>query len=195
MIININFISLLPIQLVLIGFISLHEKTFWFKRQLLKYTSLGIALSALLVIYSWDEWPKISPATLAGIFKEIGNLLSRKAFFNLSTIGLIGMIYYFILERKKQFLQLRLDGEKMKEISLSFILLMLVGLFIESALFKSFGLLWIICFLSLIPLEFIFQSISRLRSRRNLIYAIYILICLLDSHFEVRLKIFSKLFS
>jgi hypothetical protein len=195
MIININFISLLPIQLVLIVLISLHEKTFWFKRQLLKYTSLGIALSALLVIYSWEEWPAFSPATFSGIFKEIGNLLSRKAFFNLSTIGLIGMIYYFVLERKKQFLQLRLDAEKMKEISLSFLMLMLVGLFFESALFRSFGLLWIICFLSLIPLEFIFQSISRLRSRRNLIYAIYILICLLDSHFEVRLKIFSKLFS
>lgn len=195
MIININFIYLLPVQLVFILYLSLQEKTYWFKRQLTKYTLLGISLCALLVIYSWDYWPKISPAGMSSIMQEIGILLSRKAFFNLSTIGLIALIYYFTVETKKQWLQVRLDYMKVKEICLTFLILSISGLLLEASLFRSFGLLWIICFLSLIPLEFIFQSISRLRSRRNLIYGIYILICLLDSHFEVRLKIFSKLFN
>ncbi len=195
MIININFIYLLPIQLIFILYLSLQEKTYWFKRQLAKYTLLGISLCALLVIYSWDYWPKISPSGMSSIMQEIGVLLSRKAFLNLSTIGLIALIYYFLVETKKQWLQVRLDYMKVKEICLAFLILFISGLLLEGSLFRSFGLLWIICFLSLIPLEFIFQSISRLRSRRNLIYGIYILICLLDSHFEVRLKIFSKLFS
>ncbi|MFZ4713006.1 MAG: hypothetical protein ACOYL6_04825 [Bacteriovoracaceae bacterium] len=195
MIINPNFIFLLPIQFLIILIISLEGKTYWFKRQFIKYTLLGAALCSLLAVYSWDDWPKLSPATFHSIFQEIVNLLSRKAFFNLSTIGLLAVLYYFIFEKKKQFLQVRLDHEKMKEISISFLILLLMGIFIESSLFRAFGLLWITCFLSLIPLEFIFQSISRLRSKRNMIYAIYILICLLDSHFEVRLKIFGKLFT
>jgi hypothetical protein len=56
-------------------------------------------------------------------------------------------------------------------------------------------MIWVLSFLSLIPIELIFQSISRLRSKRNMIYLIYILICLLDSHFEGRVKIFLKIFN
>ncbi len=194
MIINTNFIYLLPIQVLFITFISLDEKTFWFKRQFVKYSSLGIGLSLLLVAYSWGDWPEISPRPFKELISEFGVLLNRKAFFNLSTLGLIGVLYYFFFEKKKQLLNLRLDYEKMKEISFSFLILLFLGIFVDSDLFQSFGLLWVICFFSLIPLEFIFQSISRLRSRRNLIYGIYILICLLDSHFEVRIKYFSKLF-
>jgi hypothetical protein len=54
--------------------------------------------------------------------------------------------------------------------------------------------MWILALLSLIPIEILFQTLSKLRSSRNMIYLIYILICLLDSHFEGRLKIFLKMF-
>ncbi len=54
--------------------------------------------------------------------------------------------------------------------------------------------MWVLTVFSLIPLEWIFQSISRLRSKRNAIYALYILVCLLDSHFEGRVRIIGKMF-
>jgi hypothetical protein len=53
---------------------------------------------------------------------------------------------------------------------------------------SGFGLMWFVVFLSILPLEWIFQTISRLRSRRNMIYLVYILVCLLDSHFEGRVR-------
>jgi hypothetical protein len=64
-----------------------------------------------------------------------------------------------------------------------------MGIFVEKDLIHSFGLMWFVVFLSVLPLEWIFQSISRLRSRRNFIYLVYVLVCLLDSHFEGRLRI------
>ncbi len=54
--------------------------------------------------------------------------------------------------------------------------------------------MWVLALLSLFPLELLFQRISRLRSSRNLIYAAYILIALLDSHFEGRVKILYRMF-
>lgn len=195
MLVNINFIYLLPIQLSFICLFSLREKTFWFKRQLLKYASLGIVLSMLVALYAFDDWRGFSGIKFSSLLREFGGLLDRKAFFNLSTIGVISIIYFFLFEIRKQFLQIRLDNEKLREICSSIFILFIVGVTIDGAAFSAFSLLWIVSFLSLMPLEFIFQSISRLRSKRNLIYAIYILICLLDSHFEVRIKIFSKLFN
>jgi hypothetical protein len=64
-----------------------------------------------------------------------------------------------------------------------------MSLLIEKDLAQSFGLMWFVVFLCILPLEWIFQSISRLRSRRNFIYMIYVIVCLLDSHFEGRVRI------
>ena len=65
----------------------------------------------------------------------------------------------------------------------------------EEYFLKGFSMMWMLAFMSLIPLELVFQSISRLRSNRNMIYLIYILICLLDSHFEGRVKVFIRIFN
>ena len=74
------------------------------------------------------------------------------------------------------------------------LILVLVGLFLEKNLLRGFGLMWILPFLGLIPLEWIFQVISRSRSKRNIIYVVYVLVCLLDSHFEGRVRITAKFF-
>lgn len=194
MLINVNYMYLFPIHILFILFISLKEKTFWFKRQILKYVTLGVALILIVGLYSFEEWPSLAPFSFTEFLKEYGSYLDRKAFFNLSTIGVIAIIYFFMVESKKQILQIRFDHQKLKEIIIGIVALILTGMVFEENLIHHFSLVWIIAFLSLIPLEFIFQTISRLRSKRNLIYGLYILICLLDSHFEVRLKLFSKLF-
>jgi hypothetical protein len=62
-------------------------------------------------------------------------------------------------------------------------------LFIEKDLIRGLGMLWLLAFFSVLPLEGVFQALSRVRSRRNFIYAVYILVCLLDSHFEGRVRI------
>jgi hypothetical protein len=113
---------------------------------------------------------------------------------------LAGIFWRFIVAAKVSKIQLakisqvRINGIKLKELIISIFIIFFLALTIERQLVESFGLLWVLVFFSLIPLEWLFQNISRLRSKRNMIYVIYILICLLDSHFEGRIKILSKLF-
>ena len=126
-------------------------------------------------------------------FEQLGNYLTsvikRKAFYALSFIGLVTFIVMIIKPRNKLFSQMTLDQKRMAEFLILTIMVILMGLFVDKDMVRSFGLLWLIVFLSLLPLEWIFQSISRLRSRRNFIYMIYVLVCLLDSHFEGRIRL------
>ena len=83
---------------------------------------------------------------------------------------------------------LTIDYKRLGELGILVICVVALSLIVDKDLVKNFGMLWFVVFLSILPLEWIFQSISRLRSRRNFIYAIYILVCLLDSHFEGRVR-------
>lgn len=86
------------------------------------------------------------------------------------------------------------DKEKVKEALFGISILLFLGLFLNRSYISGFNLIWMLSFFALVPLEWIFQSISRLRSKRNMIYAMYILVCLLDSHLENRFRIIGKLF-
>jgi hypothetical protein len=116
-------------------------------------------------------------------------ILKRKAFYSLSILGLFIMLLFILKPQRKTFSVLAIDLRRLKEFFILVVSILLFGIWIEKDLIQSFGLLWVIVFLSILPLEWIFQSISRLRSRRNFIYAIYVLVCLLDSHFEGRIRI------
>ena len=86
-----------------------------------------------------------------------------------------------------------MDRKKLGEFSIILGIFILFSLVTGTTLIEDFFIMWIITFFALIPLEGIFQSISRLRSRRNLIYMLYVIVCLLDSHIEGRVKILVKL--
>ena len=81
-----------------------------------------------------------------------------------------------------------IDIKRLRELVVLVAILVLLSLLVEKNLMVGFGLLWFVVFLSILPLEWIFQTISRLRSRRNFIYTVYVLVCLLDSHFEGRVR-------
>jgi len=193
--INQSYILLIPIQLGILYFFYLKEKTHWYKRQVVKYSLLGFGLSALTFIMNMDSLTSMSSLELHVFWRQILSILDRKGFFILSILGFL-LICLNLLNKKNKFLpSIHNISERMFELFFGLGILFLYSILIDSNLFMFFSAMWIVALLSLIPLEWIFQSISRLRSRRNLIYAIYILICLLDSHIEGRIKIFIKLFS
>jgi hypothetical protein len=115
-------------------------------------------------------------------------LIKRKAFYSISFIGLIAFIVMIIKPKIKLMATLTIDYKRLGELGILVICVVALSLIVDKDLVKNFGMLWFVVFLSILPLEWIFQSISRLRSRRNFIYAIYILVCLLDSHFEGRVR-------
>jgi hypothetical protein len=121
--------------------------------------------------------------------------IDRKGFFILGVFGLLialVKVYFNKLNLLKEF---QIENQSVNIVLVSYLIFVFFSLFWDGSLISGFGTMWILAFLSLIPLELIFQSISRLRSKRNMIYVIYILICLLDSHFEGRVKLFIKIFS
>jgi hypothetical protein len=115
-------------------------------------------------------------------------VIKRKAFYSLSFIGLIAFVIMLIKPKIKLLATLSINFKRVGELGILVACVIILSLLVDKDLVKSFGMLWFVVFLSILPLEWIFQSISRLRSRRNFIYAIYVLLCLLDSHFEGRVR-------
>jgi len=188
-IINQSLSFLIFFQVFILFFFFLKEHTMWYRRQVIRYTSLGIALVCIVLITHDNSFSTfgISPKYFLDHFLGI---FDRKAFFILSILGFV--VYLLKIFNSRLLSQLQIDNDSLRILGISFVFLFLYSLIFDSYLMRDFSLIWPIALLSLFPLELIFQSISRLRSRRNMIYLIYIVICLLDSHFEGRIKIFLR---
>lgn len=189
---NQKFIFLFFIQLGLLYFIFMKDKTLWFRKQLLRYSLFGGLLSLGVVLVNLEKFGALDSVNRE-YWPHLIEIFSRKSIFSLSVLGFFLLLIYPFMSRSSIFKDIHFDSQRLKEVISVVISLIVCSFLFEKALISSFSLLWIFCLLSLVPIEMIFQSISRLRSRRNIIYVLYILICLLDSHFEGRVKIFINL--
>lgn len=192
--INIHYIYLMPVTLICVYFNFMKNKTIWYRRQWLKYNSFGVFVSLLMVATHFEMGKVFSGIGFKGLYLVIENLIYRKAFFILSVFGLLLTVFNKFGLFKKYLSFVAFDKEKLNELIFCILIVTIFGICLSNIYVDGFSYLWIIAFLSLIPLEWIFQSISRLRSKRNLIYTLYILVCLLDSHFEGRIRIIGKMF-
>jgi hypothetical protein len=181
---------LFPIGLVVLYFSFLKESTDWFRLQFVKYSYVGLILILISVLMNYDISFSANPSGFFSYFQGIGVLVKRKAFFALSFIGVTSLLISYVGKKFNLFSVMNIDYDRLKQLLILIFILIFLGVFYEKDLIKNFGSLWIIVFLSVYPLEWLFQSISRLRSKRNIIFVVYILICLLDSHLEGRFRIF-----
>jgi len=188
-VINYNYVFLFPVGLGLLYFFFLKENTDWYRAQFVKYTMLGMFLILISMITHIDL--RFFEDTLN--FKQLNSYLSviikRKAFYSLSILGLISLLIMIFKPQRRTLTALTLDVKRLREFTILILCVLILSLTVERDLTQNFGLLWFVVFLCILPLEWIFQSISRLRSRRNFIYMIYVIVCLLDSHFEGRIRI------
>ncbi len=190
-IINPFFIYLILLQIPLFLWGIFNGQTNWFRRQFIKYSIPGYLLSVGVFYFKDKSVVKFLPVD---IFKEILFHFQEKAFLSLSLLGIVLFMITFFKKNTFFFRDFYFDRKRFLEMGL-----LSLAFLIPSVFLSHMGNLWflIIClmvFLSLIPLELLFQKTSRFRSSRNIIFAIYLLICLLDSHFEGRVKIFLKMF-
>lgn len=192
--INVKFIVLVPVSLILEYYFFMKKHTKWYRQQWLKYNAFGVFLCLLTALSHVEISHLFTGIPLSQLGDQVVNFFQRKAFYSLSAFGvvilLIQSIKYFDTRLKK----LLIEAERLREMFLAVVALFFAGIILEANFFSSFVLIWILTFLSLIPLEWVFQSIRKLRSKRNIIYVLYILICLLDSHLEGRVRVFAKLF-
>jgi hypothetical protein len=187
-----NFV-LLPCGIFLSYFFFLSDRTPWFKKQWVKYNVMGSMLS-VVVFFIGIEAKEIAFINGTFAWEILLDHIYRKAFFIISPIGFVMMMLY-LTNSSRHFLSFVIfDKRKIAEILVGMGVLVFWGFFFNPDFLKGFSLIWILSFFALIPIEWIFQSISRLRSKRNLIYAMYALVCLFDSHLENRFRIIGKLF-
>lgn len=190
---NPAFFFLIFAQVALLFFVFHDQNTAWFRRQQLRYAAFGFILAIIAFMLSNESFRTMQPLSLAFVSNLI-TTISRKALYSLSLIGLAVIGFKFFIPHIRALKNVHFDHERLKILVVTFTILFIYSLFFDANLNNAFALMWPIAFLSLIPLEVLFQSISKLRSSRNLIYLVYIIICLLDSHLEGRVKIFLKLF-
>ena len=190
---NPAFFFLIVAQAALLFFIFHDENTMWYRRQQMRYAAFGFILATFVFLMSNESFRSMRPLDL-DFFKNLISALNRKAIYSLSLVGFLIIVFKFFIKNFRPLQSIHFDHERLKLLIISIATLFVYSLFFDANLNEAFSIMWPIAFLSLIPLEVLFQSISKLRSRRNLIYLIYIIICLLDSHLEGRVKIFLKLF-
>ena len=189
-VLNYNHVFLYPIGLALLYFSFLSESTDWYRAQFVKYTTLGLFLILITLITNIDLRFFEEALKFSQLKSYYANLLHRKAFYALSVIGLVSLLLMIFKPKDKMFRTLTIDIKRLQQLAILAFCVIAVSLFADRDISQSFGILWFVVFLCILPLEWIFQSISRLRSRRNFIYMIYVILCLLDSHFEGRVRIF-----
>jgi hypothetical protein len=161
---------------------------------LFRYAAFGIILTVLHLITTIDVLESLHTFDYV-FFKNILVEVDRKGFFALAFFGVFIAILKSMNRKMVFFKDLQIEKLSLKIFLYSYAVFIIQSLIWDKYLITGFGLMWALAFLSLIPLEFIFQSLTRLRSKRNMIYVVYILICLLDSHFEGRIKLFIKIFN
>jgi hypothetical protein len=188
-------VVLFLIQLLAIHFLFLKDKTFWYKRQFFKYNLFGIFSGLMVFMLSTSTFDLNIVDNIQIVFKEFMRLFNRKAFYIVSVFGFGLMMYHYALSFKKEKTSfLNVAVEKLHQFMFALLTIIFSGLFLNLRTFSDFSVLWLLAFFSILPIELVFQKIRTLRSSRNMIYVIYILICLLDSHFEGRIKIMLRLF-
>lgn len=192
--INTNFGVLAFFQIALVLGLYLKDRTVWFKRQLMKYALFGFALTFFRLLSHSDLLNSFHMVDFS-ILKKMLIEIERKGFFILAVFGFFFVLIKYFRPKAQFIKELQIEQESTTIFLTTLAINLIMAIFWEDSMLMGFGTLWILAFLSLIPLEFVFQSISRMRSNRNMIYLVYILICLLDSHFEGRVKIFLKIFN
>jgi hypothetical protein len=193
-VINYNYFILFPVGLALLYFSFLSESTDWYRIQFVKYTSLGLLLILVTLLVHIDLNFFQNGLGLSSLFSYVSMVIKRKAFYPLSILGFLILLVCLIKPKMSVLKNFNFEFNRLRQLFILVLIVVLCGCLAEKNYIKSFGLLWFIVFLSILPLELIFQSISRLRSRRNFIYMIYVLVCLLDSHIEGRFRILYDFF-
>lgn len=192
--INVAYALLFPVVLAGIPLLFSKDKTKWYKRQWLKYNVLGAVIILSVLVTHSNSSTIFDPFEFEQVFMTFGDFIYRKAFFTVGFIGAALLAFYYISRLNKRFSLLTLDHQKVLEFGYCLMALFALSFLVSPIYLDNFTAMWVLTVFSLIPLEWIFQSISRLRSKRNVIYALYILVCLLDSHFEGRVRIIGKMF-
>lgn len=179
----------------LMFFLRYLKKTIWYRKQVLRYMSVGLILMVYAYLTSEHSFNlRLFEESYSNFTALITEIFNRKGFYIISLLGFVILFVKYFFAERFSIIKTFTMGRRRNEQFLFFILLLALSAFIVPVPFYALPVLMLLSLLSMIPVELLFQRISRLRSSRNMIYGIYILLCLLDAHIEGRIKIFLSIF-
>lgn len=184
------------LQMLFLFYISKSNITLWYKQQLFRYTTLGGIYAFLIFITHQDHQL---------FFRNLGQWFSwyqphlvtivSKSYFAIIPVGLV----LFFIKRKtitqSMLWQNFIGGHRAYDLVVLILMSFLLGFLVFPPIFGVYMLLAIITFLSLFPLEQILVFVQQAKSQRNMIFLSYLLLCLLDSNMEGRVKILISQFT
>ena len=190
---NPAYIALMPLTLLGVYFLFLPQKTDWYKKQWLKYNVFGAVMGLIVAVLSMPQ-EGLFVFDGAYLLSSVQDSIFRKAFFIIAPLGAILIFLYLTNLSNYLLTYVNIDRKKLGEVLSGILAISALGFLVSTSFYHGVTTLWVLSFFALFPIEWIFQSISRLRSKRNLIYGMYILVCLLDSQMENRIRIVAKMF-
>jgi len=157
------------------------QKTLLMVKQIAKYASVGFLLSVVIFLLRGPEKDHSLPFGL--YFSHFFSYFFKKETYILAPIG------FFILIFSRNFLSL-----SSLQFSFTFFLFCFIGLFFMApSLLIGTHFLWPIIFLSLIPIDFLLHLLKENKAKRGILYFLYFILILLDSHLDGHLRDFYKI--
>jgi len=190
---DITNVLFIPFIILMVVF-YFKNKTNWFKKQFLKYTLIGLAITVFLIFSTTQPVFDFDNYKLSVFIDELIFIFSKKAFLSLFIVSFVGAILYKLKIIKGKYSMNTVTKRNFQLLLCYVVLVFGFGFFINRTLINNISLFWILILLSLFPIEFIFQNLVRHRSKRNAIFIFYILVALMDSHFEGRFRNISNIF-
>jgi hypothetical protein len=188
-----NYIYLVPLTLLFSLKFLYKEKTDWYRKQIVKYMTLGVGLSLVALAVVSEDNIGFNPIGSTEFMDQLYMFFDHKGFYSMSLLGVLTLLFHDNELVKRKLGIFKFDFYKFKQLLTFAFIFLIFGFLLDENFVRGFSFLWILVFFSMLPLEWLFQSLTRFRSKRNIIFFFYIFVCLMDSHFEGRIKIFFKL--
>jgi hypothetical protein len=184
------------IQVLFLFNLSRDNFTWWYKQQMFRYTTLGGIYAFFLFLTHQDHHLYFdNMGQWFNWYRPYFDNIFSKSFFAIIPVGIVLFIVKrkFILESK---IWLNFVGNhRSYDLFLLFILTFALGFMIFPPIFGAYMLLVVATSVCLFPLEHIFSFVQHAKSQRNMIFLSYLILCLLDSNMEGRVKILISQFT
>ncbi len=178
LLVNIKMLVLHAVLTIAFVIYKFKESSFWFLKQFIRYTLVGATLTILTLLLHHGFEVSFTTYNYYEFIDQLKIIFISKSFFILAIPGLV--IFIFDLFSIK-------DSELLK-ISIFLILAIIWGIIFEVGAVRSFFIVALISFICMLTLDKILSKVSINKSHQNLIILFYVVMCMMDSSIEYRVK-------
>lgn len=178
LLVNIKMLLLHAALTIVFLIYKFKESSFWFLKQFIRYTLVGATLTILTLLLHHGFQVSINILNFYEFIDQFKIIFTSKSFFILAIPGIL--ILFFDLISKKDF--------ELFKIFIFLVLAIIWGLIFEIGAVRSFFIVALISFVCMLTLDKILSKVSINKSHQNLIILFYVVMCMMDSSIEYRVK-------